>query len=228
MSRSSWCGHARFGGRRGVGAAVVLALVLTLATAGGAAALRAGPAATGPFAPGPAALAPPGHTGVPLEPPEIESFSPTRGPVGTLVTVKGYWFASDAQVRFNGSPATNVHVSSFQQLECTVPAGATSGPISLTTSFGTDTSAGELHGHGHDHERLDGTAVGHDAHAPRDGRRERDEELGRGRRRHRRSSPPTPAPPGGPRPPAPPPTCGPWSSSTACTAWPSATPAPSW
>ena len=55
--------------------------------------------------------------------------------------MKGYWFASDAQVRFNGTPATGVHVSSFQQLECTVPAGATSGPIAVTTSFGTGTSA---------------------------------------------------------------------------------------
>lgn len=135
MSRpvSSWHETAR---RRPAAVAAAVCAVIALvgfALPGGAAALRAGPGA------GHAAVRP-ALSSVPLEPPEIESFSPVQGPVGTLVTVKGYWFAADAQVRFNGVVASSVRVTPFTQLECTVPAGATSGPITVSTSFGTGTS----------------------------------------------------------------------------------------
>ncbi len=152
MTRTASSCHATARRRRaGVPALVIALVVVSLVAAGGAAALRAGPAAP----PGPAAGAPSTLSSVPLEPPVIEGFSPTSGPVGTLVTVKGYWFAVDTQVRFNGTLATSVHVSPFTQLECTVPAGATSGPHLGDHVLRQHHQRRELHRHRHGRRRLD-------------------------------------------------------------------------
>ena len=73
-------------------------------------------------------------------PPTIGSFAPTSGPVGTSVTITGTGFAGTTSVRFNGTQAAFSVVSSTQ-LRATVPAGATSGQISVFTPNGTATSA---------------------------------------------------------------------------------------
>jgi hypothetical protein len=72
--------------------------------------------------------------------PTISSFTPTAGASGTSVTITGTGFSGATAVRFNGSSATYTVVSATQ-ITTTVPAGATSGPISVTTAVGTATSS---------------------------------------------------------------------------------------
>jgi hypothetical protein len=74
-------------------------------------------------------------------PPSISSFAPTSGPVGTSVTITGTGFTGTTSVSFSGTPASFGVVSSTQ-VRATVPAGATTGRISVTTPDGTATSAG--------------------------------------------------------------------------------------
>ena len=72
--------------------------------------------------------------------PNIASFTPNSGPVGTVVTINGHGFKGAIMVTFNGVPAT-FEVFSDSQVTATVPAGASTGPIAITTSGGTATSA---------------------------------------------------------------------------------------
>jgi hypothetical protein len=71
-------------------------------------------------------------------PPQIGSFTPS-GPVGSSVTISGLDFTGATQVAFNGVSA-GFAVVSDAEIQTTVPAGATSGPISVTTPLGTGTS----------------------------------------------------------------------------------------
>src|ERR671923_215844 len=72
--------------------------------------------------------------------PTISSFTPTSGPVGTSVTITGTGFTGATAVKFNGV-AASFAVNSSTQITATVPAGATSGTIAVTTAAGTGTSA---------------------------------------------------------------------------------------
>jgi hypothetical protein len=72
-------------------------------------------------------------------PPTISSFSPTSGPVGTTVVIKGTNFSSLASVTFNGTQA-EIASSSNTKITVTVPTGATTGNITVTTAGGTATS----------------------------------------------------------------------------------------
>ncbi len=73
--------------------------------------------------------------------PSIYSFYPTAGPPSTAVTILGASFAAGIPaVRFNGVPATLQAGYSDTQLTTVVPSGATTGPISVTTTNGTGTS----------------------------------------------------------------------------------------
>ncbi|WP_447975230.1 RHS repeat-associated core domain-containing protein [Nitrospira sp. Kam-Ns4a] len=74
--------------------------------------------------------------------PTITGFTPTSGPVGTPVTLTGQNFdptPARNQVRFSGTPAI-VSAASVTTLVTTVPQGATSGPVTVTTALGTGTS----------------------------------------------------------------------------------------
>jgi len=73
--------------------------------------------------------------------PEIASFSPEKGTVGTSVVLTGTAFTGATAVAFNGTAATSFTVDSDAQITATVPAGASTGPISVTTAGGTGTSA---------------------------------------------------------------------------------------
>jgi Bacterial Ig-like domain (group 3) len=73
--------------------------------------------------------------------PTITGFTPTRGRVSTIVTITGTNFTTPLTVAFNTQPATKFTVVSGTQITATVPSGATSGPIKVTTSGGTATSA---------------------------------------------------------------------------------------
>jgi hypothetical protein len=63
----------------------------------------------------------------------IRSFTPGSGATGTSVTIKGVGFNSSSQVSFDGTPAT-VLSGSAKKLKVSVPAGAGSGPITITNS----------------------------------------------------------------------------------------------
>jgi IPT/TIG domain len=81
--------------------------------------------------------------------PTITSFTPAFGPVGTSVTITGTNFSgtvsgvsfTTSSVKFNTTSATTFHVDSATQITATVPTGATTGKISVTTPGGTIASA---------------------------------------------------------------------------------------
>ncbi|MCI1188166.1 FG-GAP-like repeat-containing protein [Hymenobacter sp. DH14] len=72
--------------------------------------------------------------------PVISSFSPTGGSPGTLVTLTGQNLTGTTQVSFNGVAAGSYTVVSATQLTATVPVGAITGPIRVTTPAGTAVS----------------------------------------------------------------------------------------
>lgn len=80
-------------------------------------------------------------TVTPPPPPSIDSFTPIRGAVGTQVTVTGNNFIGATEVAFNGIAGSNLTVLSNTQVRASVPAGATTGMISVTTPGGSVTSA---------------------------------------------------------------------------------------
>jgi large repetitive protein len=74
-------------------------------------------------------------------PPTISSIAPTNGVAGTLVTIRGANFAAKNDVRFNGTPATDVTVVSETEIRARAPAGVITGPISVATGAGTAISS---------------------------------------------------------------------------------------
>lgn len=72
--------------------------------------------------------------------PRVDSFTPLLGPVGTTVTVSGQSFSGATAVRFNGVSAGFSSVTSTQ-LVTVVPAGATTGPLTIVTPDGTGAGA---------------------------------------------------------------------------------------
>jgi cytochrome c peroxidase len=72
--------------------------------------------------------------------PAITSFAPAIGAVGTGVTITGTNFTGATAVSFGGRAATFT-VSNSGTVTTTVPAGAITGPIVVTTLDGTATSA---------------------------------------------------------------------------------------
>ena len=71
--------------------------------------------------------------------PTITSFSPSSGTIATQVTISGSNFAGATSVAFNGTSASFA-IDSNTQIRATVPAGATTGKISVTNAAGTATS----------------------------------------------------------------------------------------
>ena len=75
-----------------------------------------------------------------VAPPQIIGFSPTSGPVGTAVTISGVSLSQTTKVRFNGV-AASFTVNSDTRLTATVPTGATTGKIGVSSPGGTTASA---------------------------------------------------------------------------------------
>jgi CSLREA domain-containing protein len=94
---------------------------------------------------GPISVTTAGGTGVSTDPfmvlPKITSFTPTSGKIGVLVSIAGTGLGGATAVSFNGVNATSFTVVSATSIRATVPLGATTGPISVTTPAGTDSSA---------------------------------------------------------------------------------------
>lgn len=72
--------------------------------------------------------------------PVINSFTPASGSPGTVVAIDGANFTGATSVKFNGTSASFT-VASSTQITATVPAGATTGVVSLATASGTANSA---------------------------------------------------------------------------------------
>ncbi len=72
--------------------------------------------------------------------PSIKTFSPSSGPVGTLVKIAGNSFTGTTSVTFDGVAASFTVVKDTE-VDATVPTGAVTGPIAVTTASGTATSA---------------------------------------------------------------------------------------
>ncbi len=88
--------------------------------------------------PGGTATSPGSFTVIP--PPTITGFSPTSGSSGTLVTITGSGFTGTQTVTFGGGGSASFTVNSDTQITTAVPAGATTGPISVTNPAGIATS----------------------------------------------------------------------------------------
>ena len=73
-------------------------------------------------------------------PPTIYSFSPSFGKSGTNVTILGANLLGSTTVSFNGANAVVAGGGASNQIVATVPAAATSGPITVTTTNGSFTT----------------------------------------------------------------------------------------
>ncbi len=72
-------------------------------------------------------------------PPVVSSFSPQAAVIGTPVVIEGARFTGATAVAFGGTPAMFAVVSD-SRIDAVVPQGARTGPIVVTTLFGTATS----------------------------------------------------------------------------------------
>ncbi len=72
--------------------------------------------------------------------PAIQAITPATGYAGSTVTLSGNGFAGATAVNFTGAAATTYVIPNDWELVATVPSGATTGPISVTTPAGTATS----------------------------------------------------------------------------------------
>jgi uncharacterized repeat protein (TIGR03803 family) len=73
--------------------------------------------------------------------PQVLSFSPTSGPVGTSVIITGESLTGASVVGFGGVAAASFTVNSDTQITASVPAGAMTGPISVIAPGGSAQSA---------------------------------------------------------------------------------------
>ena len=74
--------------------------------------------------------------------PKVAKFSPTSGPVGTAVTITGVSLTQTTKVTFGGVAASSFTVNSDKQVTATVPTGAQTGHIAITTEGGVAVSKG--------------------------------------------------------------------------------------
>ena len=70
-------------------------------------------------------------------PPQLSSFAPQKGSVGTTITIKGYHLASTAAVRFGGTEAASFAVQNDSTLTAVVAYGST-GSVWVGTPDGSD------------------------------------------------------------------------------------------
>ncbi|HEU5070090.1 MAG TPA: IPT/TIG domain-containing protein [Verrucomicrobiae bacterium] len=72
--------------------------------------------------------------------PFVSGFSPAIGNAGASVTIFGAHFSNPLTVKFNGVTVPGASTAAPDQFTVTVPAGVTTGPISVTTTAGTWTT----------------------------------------------------------------------------------------
>jgi uncharacterized repeat protein (TIGR03803 family) len=74
--------------------------------------------------------------------PQITTFMPISGAVGTQVKITGVALTGTTKVSFGGVMATQFTVDSYTQVTATVPTGAKTGHITITTPGGVAVSSG--------------------------------------------------------------------------------------
>jgi uncharacterized repeat protein (TIGR03803 family) len=72
--------------------------------------------------------------------PQLTTFNPTSGPVGTVVTITGVSLTQTKAVTFGGVKSTGVVIVSDTQITASVPTGAKSAKIAVTTPGGSASS----------------------------------------------------------------------------------------
>jgi hypothetical protein len=72
--------------------------------------------------------------------PQITNFSPDSGPPGEFVTINGQNFGNDTAVTFSPNVPAQRTVLSSTAISAVVPAGAVTGPITVSNSAGSSTS----------------------------------------------------------------------------------------
>ncbi|HEY6765174.1 MAG TPA: choice-of-anchor tandem repeat GloVer-containing protein [Candidatus Sulfotelmatobacter sp.] len=77
--------------------------------------------------------------GLPAPAPAITLLNSTSGSVGSTVLINGHSFIGTTAVSFNGVSAS-FHVLNTQSVSATIPAGATTGPVTVTNAGGKATS----------------------------------------------------------------------------------------
>ena len=80
-------------------------------------------------------------SGAPALLPVVASFTPASGPAGAVVTITGTNFTGATGVSFGGAAAITITVNSATQITATVPAGAVTGRVRVTTPAGFGESA---------------------------------------------------------------------------------------
>ena len=76
--------------------------------------------------------------------PTVSGFSPACGPVGTSVSISGSHFQQATLVEFNGVDQTTFSVNSSNSITTTVPSGATTGKVKVTTPDGSGESTDDF------------------------------------------------------------------------------------
>jgi predicted outer membrane repeat protein len=76
--------------------------------------------------------------------PTITNFSPTSGPIGTIVTINGTNFTGTTEVKFSANQIATYTVVNSTKITATVPTGTINGPITVTTAGGSVTSSGSF------------------------------------------------------------------------------------
>ena len=74
----------------------------------------------------------------------VSGVSPTSGTVGTTVVISGSGFTGATTVQFNGTAATSFTVNNDGQITASVPAGATTGVITVVKGSCNGTSSGSF------------------------------------------------------------------------------------
>jgi len=78
--------------------------------------------------------------GLPKPAPTVSGLYPPSGAAGLKVLLWGNYLLGATEVTFNGLPAAEISVTSVQSVIATVPPGATSGPVTVTTPNGSFTT----------------------------------------------------------------------------------------
>ncbi len=76
--------------------------------------------------------------------PQLLSFSPPSGPVGTVVTITGVSLTQTLGVGFGDQTPASFTVNSDTQVTATVPTGAETGPVGVETPGGISISSGKF------------------------------------------------------------------------------------
>jgi uncharacterized repeat protein (TIGR03803 family) len=77
--------------------------------------------------------------------PTTQGFVPNNGPVGTEVTISGMALTQTTAVSFDGVQAASFSVVSDTEVQATVPAGAKTGYIEITTAGGSFTTCNKFY-----------------------------------------------------------------------------------